>query len=228
MIISNDKKDQNLKINEKQTVEDPFLDQLEAQGWEVVRLQQVQMPEDSYRTDFGQVVLLPKLEEALRKINPFLEEDQVSDVIRTITAFPPANLIENNRRVFQLLLENTSVLENRQTAEPSPTVRYIDFDNLENNSFIAVSQFKVRILGTEHHFLPDIMLFVNGLPLVIVECKSPKVKEPIAEAIDQLMRYSEQRSVTGEGNQELFFYNQIMVATCRTQAKFGTISTHIE
>jgi type I restriction enzyme R subunit len=86
----------------------------------------------------------------------------------------------------------------------------------------------VRILGTENHIIPDIVLFLNGLPVVVIECKSPKVKEPIAEAIEQLLRYSEQRGAKGEGNVPLFFYNQFVVATCRNQAKFGTITTHTE
>ncbi len=125
-------------------------------------------------------------------------------------------------------MENTTVSKNEQTGELSPTVRFIDFDNLENNSFIAISQFKVEVTGTDHHIIPDIVLFVNGLPMVVVEAKSSKVKEPIPEAIDQLMRYSEQRGDTGEGNKELFYYNQILVTTCRTEAKFGTITTQIE
>jgi rRNA processing protein Krr1/Pno1 len=104
----------------------------------------------------------------------------------------------------------------------------IDFENIENNVFTAISQFKVKVTGTDHHIIPDLVLFVNGLPIVVVEAKSSKVKEPIAEAIDQLMRYSEQRGDTGEGNKELFFYNQFIITTCRTEAKFGTITTGIE
>jgi type I restriction enzyme R subunit len=127
-----------------------------------------------------------------------------------------------------MLLENTSVSENRQTKEKSPTVRFVDFKQRNNNSFIAVCQLKVRILGTEHHIVPDIVLFLNGLPVVVIECKSPKVKDPIPEAIDQLMRYSEQRDERGEGNAPLFYYNQFVVATCRQEAKFGTITTHSE
>ncbi|WP_313897240.1 HsdR family type I site-specific deoxyribonuclease [Bacillus cereus group sp. BfR-BA-01403] len=115
---------------------------------------------------------------------------------------------------------------NEITGELSPTVRFIDFRNIENNIFTAISQFKVRV--TEHYIIPDIVLFINGLPIVIVEAKSSKVKEPIPEAIDQLLRYSEQRNVTGEGNQELFYYNQFLITTCRTEAKFGTITTKIE
>ena len=93
---------------------------------------------------------------------------------------------------------------------------------------MAISQFKIKVPGTEHHIIPDIVLFVNGLPLVVVECKSPKVKEPVAEAIDQLMRYCEQRDYVKEGSKPLFYYNQFIVATCRNKAKFGTITTTIE
>ncbi len=62
----------------------------------------------------------------------------------------------------------------------------------------------------------------------MVEAKSSKVKEPIPEAIDQLLRYSEQRGDTGEGNKEMFFYNQFIITTCRTEAKFGTMTTNID
>ncbi len=230
MNLSNDKKDEQLRLDEKSNVEDPLLDQLEAQGWDVIRLKQVQQPSESFRQSFAQVVLIPKLEEALRKINPFLEEDQVNECVQRITTFQQSTLIENNQKVLRFLLENTVVAENRKTGEKSPTVRYVDFSeaNLNNNSFIAISQFKVRVLGTENHIVPDITLFLNGLPIAVIECKSSKVKEPIAEAIDQLLRYSQQRGMTGEGNPELFYYNQFLVSTCRTEAKFGTITTHIE
>ena len=100
-----------------------------------------------------------------------------------------------------------------------------------HSSLYAVADgltFKVRILGMEHHIIPDIVLFLNGLPVVVVECKSPKVKEPIHEAINQLLRYSEQRGAKGEGSAPLFFYNQFVITTCRQEAKFGTITTHNE
>ena len=230
MNLSNDKKNEALRLDEKTNVEEPLLEQLEAQDWQVIRLPQVQQPSESFRQSFSQVVLLPKLEEALCKINPFLEEDQVAQCVQRITTFQQSTLIENNQKVLRLLLENTSVAENRKTGEKSPTVRYMDFSEagLKNNSFIAISQFKVRILGTDNHIVPDVTLFVNGLPIAVIECKSSKVKEPVAEGIDQLLRYSQQRGMTGEGNPELFYYNQFLVSTCRTQAKFGTITTHIE
>lgn len=238
MILSNDNKyrgniGSSLKLDEYSHVEKPFIEQLKGLGWntgknQVLELEMQQTPEQSYRTSFSEVVLQPKLRQALIAINSFLTDGQVDEVIRKITTFQKNSLIENNQQVLTYLLENTTVSTNEQTGELSPTVRFIDFENLENNVFTAISQFKVKVTGTDHHIIPDIVLFVNGLPIVVVEAKSSKVKEPIAEAIDQLMRYSEQRGDTGEGNKELFFYNQFIITTCRTEAKFGTITTGIE
>ena len=221
---------QSLRMDERNHVEIPLLEQLHGLGWEIIDLtDKQQRPGDTFRESFTEVVMLPVLREQLKAINPWLEDDQVEEVVKQLTAsFPGTGLIENNKHVLRLLLENTSVSENRQTGENSPTVRFIDFKNRANNRFIAVCQFKVRILGTEHHIIPDVVLFVNGLPVVVIECKSPRVKDAIPEAIDQMLRYSEQRGVTGEGSPPLFYFNQFVVATCRQQAKFGTITTHSE
>ena len=220
-------------IDERTFVEDPFLDQLAGLGWQVLRLRSpsegVQYPEESWRENFSQVIIKPKLVEALKLINPWLQDDQVEEVIRKLTTYTAGNLLENNKNVLEMLLGNISIAENRLTGQKSPTVKFIDFKNRSNNSFLAVSQFKVRIIGTENHIYPDITLFLNGLPVAIIEAKSPKVKDPMGEAIEQLMRYSEQRSDSiREGNKELFYFNQILVATCRDTAKFGTITTHVE
>jgi type I restriction enzyme R subunit len=227
--MNQDKTPQYIKIDERNHVEIPILDQLSGLGWEIIDLDSKQYPADSYRQSFTEVVMLPVLRERLKVINPWLAADQVEEVVKHITAsFPGTGLIQNNRHAFNLLLENTSVSENRQTCEKSPTVQFVDFKHRENNRFIAVCQFKVRILGTEYHIVPDIVLFLNGLPVVVVECKSPKVKDAIPEAIDQILRYSEQRGAKGEGSAPLFYYNQITIATCRNEAKFGTITTHSE
>lgn len=227
--MSTDKTPTHIKLDERNHVEKPLLDQLAGLGWEIIDLDSTQNPSDSHRSNFTEVVMLPVLRKQLKVINPWLEDDQVDEVVKQLTAsFPSTGLLENNKHLFSLLIENTSVSENRHTREQSPTVRFVDFTQSSLNRFIAVCQFKIRILGTEHHIIPDIVLFLNGLPVVVVECKSPKVKDAIPEAIYQLMRYSEQRGATGEGSAHLFYYNQFIVATCRQEAKFGTITTHTE
>ncbi len=219
---------QSIKLDERNHVELPLLDQLKGLGWEVLDLDAQQTPAQTFRTSLTEVLMLPVLRAQMKVLQPWLQDDQVEDAIRQLQAWPGKNLLQNNQHVFRLLQEGVSVGENRATGEKSPTVRFVDFEHAANNRFMAVCQFKVRIRGTEHHIIPDVVLFVNGLPLVVIEAKSPKVKDALPEAIDQLMRYSEQRGSKGEGSAELFAYNQFLVVTCRNEAKFGTITTHNE
>ena len=221
--------DKQFKLDERNHVEKPLLDQLASMDWEVIDLEAKQHPADSHRSSFAEVVMLPVLLAQLKIMQPWLADDQLDDVAKQLTAgFTGSSLLQNNQHVFRLLLDGTSVSENRQTGAKSPTVRFIDFEQHTNNRYMAVCQFKVRVLGTEHHIIPDVVLFVNGLPLVVIEAKSPKINDPIPEAIDQLLRYSEQRGGRGEGSAPLFYFNQFLVVTCRQEAKFGTITTHSE
>nr|WP_232500439.1 type I restriction endonuclease subunit R [Hydrogenobacter thermophilus] len=233
------------KLDEEYYVENPFLAQLQKIGWKIYR-QNKNNPEDvkeiisfdsngepiygnsvKFRESFREVILEDELKKSIKRINPWIEDDQINEVVRRITTPQANSLIEANREIHDLLIENTSVSENRKTGEKSPTVRYIDFKNPDNNSFIAISQFKVNIPGTGKHIIPDIVLFVNGLPLVVVECKSPAITDPITEAITQLMRYSNRRGAK-EGNEKLFWYNLFMIATSKQVAKLGTITSGYE
>jgi type I restriction enzyme R subunit len=226
-----DKTPVNVKMDEKSHVEEPFLQQLESMpglNWKVLRLDSYQAPEETQRADFTQVIMKDDLAAALKRINPWLENDQVQEVVEKITRFGGDNLLQNNQQALELLLKGTSVSINRRTGESSPDVIIVDFDHLEYNSYVAISQFKVRIPGTDSHIYPDIVCFLNGLPVVVIEAKSPKAKEPIPEAIDQMMRYCEQRNYQREGNKSLFYFNQFLIATCRQKAKFGTITTTTE
>ena len=233
MIISNDNKYRgefvkSLKLDERRHVEEPFLNQLEEQGWTILRLDNKQELSETGRENFSEVIITKELKPALKKINKFLTDNQIDEIVRKLQTFDRDNLLENNQKILEYLIKGTTVSRNEVTGEESPTVKFIDYETIENNSFLAVSQFKLRIPGTENHIIPDIVLFINGIPVVAIECKSPKVKDSIAEGIDQLMRYSQQRNEGLEGNQLLFFYNQFTVVTDRQKAKFGTITTHIE
>lgn len=233
MIVSNDNKykgdiAKSLKLDEKRHVEEPFLEQLREQGWKIIVLDNHKEPQHSRRKSFSEVFIEDDLRKALKNLNPFLTESQITEVIQKLPITLDGKLIENNQKVLEFILKGTTVSRNEITGEDSPTVKFIDLYDENKNSYLAISQFKLRIPGTENHIIPDIVLFVNGLPLVVVECKSPKVKDSIGEAIDQLMRYSQQRSEGMEGNQILFYYNQFTVVTDRQTAKFGTISTHKE
>ncbi len=232
-------------LDEEHYAENPFLAHLQKLGWKIYRQNKADTEDvkeiegfDSkeepifgesikFRESFREVILENVLRQSIKKINPWIEDDQINEVVRRVTTPQANSLLEANHEIHDLLLENTSVSENRKTGEKSPTVRFIDFRNPENNSFVAISQFKVNVSGTEKHIVPDVVLFVNGLPLVAVECKSPAIADPIGEAITQLMRYSNRRGVK-EGDEKLFWYNFFMIATSNQVAKYGTITTEYE
>ncbi len=232
------------KLDEEYYVENPFLNHLKNLGWETYR-QNKENPADTkeieftesfkpiyktskkFRESFRGVILENILKEQIKKINPWIEEDQINEVIHKLKTPSKNSLLEANQEIHELLLENPAVSENRKTGDKSPTVKIIDFENPENNSFIAISQFKVNIPGTEKHIIPDIVLFVNGIPLVVIECKSPTISDPINEAIEQLKRYSNRRGAK-EGNEKLFWYNLFTVATINQKAKYGTITSNPE
>jgi type I restriction enzyme R subunit len=115
---------------------------------------------------FHEVLIENELRLALKQINPWLEDDQVDDRVHHIQSPQSTQLLKANEEILGMLLEGIPVNENRQTSEISPNIRYIDFNYLANNRFLAGSQFKLKIPATEKHIIPDIVLFVNGLLLV--------------------------------------------------------------
>ena len=115
-----DKTPAHVKMDEKNHVEEPLLHQLETMPglrWKVLRLDNYQAPVETQRTEFSQVIMKDDLAAAIKKINPWLEDDQVQEVIEKVTRFEGDNLLQNNELALQLLLKGTSVNENRRTGE---------------------------------------------------------------------------------------------------------------
>jgi type I restriction enzyme R subunit len=214
-------------------VEQRFIDQLVGMGWKWTT-GNLDFPSATGRCSFREVLVHDDLKQALRRINrddqgnEWLDESRIATAVSAIERLAPPKLMEANQAATQLLLKGTTV-EGVSGWEQgrNQTVHYIDWDHPENNTFRVINQFRVDEPGgqAKKFILPDLVLFVNGIPLVVAECKSPGIQEPTEEAIDQLQRYSNQRSwVAGdEGNEDLFHYNQFAVATCYDEARVGTI-----
>ena len=214
-------------------VEQPFIDQLVSMGWKHTT-GGLDIPSATDRESFREVIIEDDLKKSLITINvndesqPWLDEGRVSQAVSALQRLGAPMLMEANEAATELLLKGTAV-EGVPGWEGgrSRTVHYIDWANPENNTFRVINQFKVECPGGQamNHIVPDLVLFVNGIPLVVVECKSPYISAPIEEAIDQLQRYSNQRTwVEGnEGSERLFHTNQFIVATSFDQAMVGTI-----
>ena len=134
--------------------------------------------------------------------------------------------LEANQRSTDLLLGGTTVTGlDRWDGGRDRSVDYIDWEDWSANDFLAVSQFPVATPGRAPNIRPDLVLFVNGIPLVVIEAKPPGSDSGIADAIDQLRRYANQRgSSAPEGAEHLFWTNQITVATTGEKAEAATFS----
>jgi type I restriction enzyme, R subunit len=213
--------------DERKLVEAPALDQLKGLGWSHLDGTTLAPEKTTLRSSFKDVVLTPNLEQAIQRINPWISEDNLRKVVREVTLIQTSTLMEANQWFWERLTQYFSVDQDLGSGRRGQTLKLIDFENLENNEFLCVDQFKVQ--GPNQNIIPDITLFVNGLPLGVMECKSPFVTDPMAEGINQLRRYANLRNPgDSEGCEKLFHYNQVMVSTYRDGARVGTISSHLE
>jgi type I site-specific deoxyribonuclease, HsdR family len=218
--------------DEVEKVELPAIEQLTRLGWNYLpgsalvptAADAVPGAESGERSYYRDVVLSKRLEAAIVRLNPWISDENLRKVIREFTHPNHTGLMEYNQSIYDLLVNYLSVEQDLGAGRKGQTVKVIDFDNPDNNEFVCTNQFKVE--GINQNIIPDIVCFVNGLPLAVIECKSPYAADAIAEGINQLRRYANLRSPEDdEGAQKLFWYNQLMVSTCRDQAKVGTISS---
>jgi len=180
-----------MKNNEFDKVEVPAIKQLIQLGWEYKQGKTLApeypcsdgVPERAYLRD---VVLVKRLESAIKRINPWISDENLRKVSRDITHPHFAALMEYNHAFYQTLVNYLSVEQDLGKGRKGQTVKLIDFENPENNEFICSNQFKVE--GVNQNIIPDIVCFVNGLPLAVIECKSPYIASPMSEGINQLRR----------------------------------------
>jgi len=218
-MISNDEYDK---------VELPALEQLKSLGWQYIHGSELSPDTSDERTFFSDVILEKRLIESIKRINPWISDENLRKVVRDIVKPPSISLMETNQSIWETLTQYISVEQDIDgKGRRGQTVKIIDFQNLEKNEFLCVNQFKIS--GINQNIIPDIILFINGLPLAVIECKSPYITNPMESGIDQLMRYANLRNpVDDEGAEKLFHYNQIMVSTHRDKARLGTISSLME
>lgn len=223
-------------------VELPFIQQLVGLGWEYLP-GDTGAPELTNRHSFREVLIDKHLREVLPEINRdedtnqvWLDEPRVEQAVnalkRIFTTYT-SSLMSTNEEVTKLLLYGTHIRGIQQLHQgKNQRIRYIEFEHPERNHFLVVSQFRVDIAGTRY-IVPDIVLFVNGIPLVVIECKSPALTNPVEEGITQLLRYSGQitQSEVQEDNEAaplLFYFNQLLISTCFFQARFAPVGATYE
>lgn len=199
-------------------VEELALAQLAALGYDCINGEDI-APEQpaAERTSFGEVILRGRLEEALRRLNPDVPQAAIEEALRKVTVPEGASLLQSNRAFHRMLRDGVEVeIAGKKGEVLTPRLRLVDFDDPDENDWLAVNQF--TIIEGRHNRRPDILLFVNGLPLVVFELKNPASETAtLQDAYQQIQTYKQQIP-------SLFVFNELVVLSDGFAARVGTFT----
>lgn len=183
----------------------------------------------------GQVLLEPVLRDQLRKLNSFslkgeeytFSEVSLTNAIYALLDYPvQQGYLEANRYVFDLLTLGKSFEEQIGPDKKSFSLHYIDWENPERNVWHVTEELRVsrtghtQSAGRDYSYRPDIVLYVNGIPLVVIECKRPDMDKPLSQAISQHLRNQQ-----SDGIRPLYILSQLLLAICGSEGRYATNQT---
>lgn len=172
------------------------------------------------RADYRQVLLLADLQAAIRRINPHLPEAAVEQAVALVSKPDSLDLLSNNRSFHRLLLQGVPVEYKRDDQPVHDHALLIDFEALQHNRFRVINQFTIQ--GSKQPRRPDVVCFINGLPIAVLELKSPSAENAdIWDAYHQLQTYKDEVP-------ELFVCNEALVISDGYTARLGSLTASQE
>ena len=200
-------------------VEQATLAWLEALDYEVLHGPAIGPGErDAERAAYEEVILLGRLEDAVQRLNPGVEPEAIQEALRKLTLISSPMLVDANHQFHHYLVNGipTEFLRADGSTGYTP-VRIVDYDDVDNNDWLVVNQFTVREAG--HTRRPDVLIFLNGMPVGIIELKNAASdKATVWEAYQQLQTYKRQLPA-------LFTFNEVMVISDGLDARIGTLTS---
>jgi type I restriction enzyme, R subunit len=201
------------KITESK-VEDMVIEMLEMVGYTYLSPEEQEVERES----LSDTVLANRLRSAVDQINPDASISAREQAVKDVLNLPSQNLLENNEAFHRMLTEGVEVEEMGDDGLKGGKVWLVDFDNPENNEFLVSNQFTVT--SDDKKKRPDVILIVNGLPLVVIELKNPVDENAtVKKAFTQLQNYKTTIP-------QLFFYNALLVASDGLDAKAGSLTAN--
>lgn len=208
-------------------IEQLTLQRLQSLGWEYRYGKDLPVHEGEFaRGDLSGIVFIEQLRAAVRKLNPQLPESAVDSVVKSATKSDIGDLVVRNQAFYKLLRDGVRVEyqapnNHGQNEQKIEMARLVDFEHWENNRFVAVNQLEIRSRKGGKR-IPDIIGFVNGLPLVVFE-----LKNPLRESADLLQAFNQFETYKDE-TAELFVYNQALIISDGISARLGSLSADFQ
>lgn len=176
------------------------------------------------------VILEDILRKQLKEINSIqvsssktsvFSDANIENGIRALKEVPMVEgFVSASEKVYQLLTLGKALEQSVDGDKKSFTLQYIDWKNLKNNVFHVSEEFSVMRSGSKEHYRPDVVLFVNGIPVCVIECKRPDMKDPIKQAISQHLRNQQE-----DGIRTLYLYTQMTLALATNSGRYATAGT---
>jgi type I restriction enzyme R subunit len=168
------------------------------------------------RDDITEVILKDRLLSAIKRINPWINDTNLTKTYTAITSVHGASLMEINQQIWELIRGGTyTVKQVIEGVEKFQVVHFIDYVTLKNNDFLVVNQMKYH--GKYQNSIPDLVVYINGLPISVIECKSPTAQNAWDKAYGDLVYYQ-------ENSEKLFHFNQLCVGIWDEGGKYGAIN----
>jgi len=198
-------------------IENFTINLLEKQGYQYIYGPDITSDSEMLeRSSFGEIILLERLKNAVSRINPFIPEEALEDAIKQVQRLNSNDLITNNETFHRMLTEGINISYQKDGNSRGDLVWLIDFNELESNDFVVLNQYTVIENHVNKRF--DIVLFINGLPLVIMELKNlANENATIYSAFMQVQTYK-------NAIPSIFAFNSFLVISDGLDAKAGTIS----
>lgn len=203
-------------------IEQLTLQRLQSLGWEYRYGKDLPVHEGEFaRGDLSGVVFVEQLRQAVRKLNPQLPESAVDSVVKSATKSDIGDLVVRNQAFYKLLRDGVRVEYQADGEQKIEMARLVDFEQVKNNRFVAVNQLEIRSRKRGKR-IPDIIGFVNGLPLVVFELKNPlRESADLLQAFNQFETYKDEIA-------ELFVYNQALIISDGIAARLGSLSADFQ
>ena len=213
-----------MSILTEDDVEKATLDWMVGVGWSTAHGPDISPPDSktpgTERDTYRQVCLPHRLTDAIRRLNPTIPAGARDEALRTVLNPNTPGLVAANRQFHRWLVEGVPVEYQKDGETRGDRVRLIDFADVARNDWLAVNQFSIQ--GAKHTRRPDVVLCVNGLPLVVLELKNPGDENAdIWGAFNQLQAYKEDIP-------DLFVYNELLVITDGISARMGSLTADKE
>ncbi len=202
-------------LNEDYLVEQAAINWLKSEGYSYIHGSELS-PDNYERESYRHVVLKRRFISAIKRINPWIDDEIAEEVYKKVVDIPHPDFVIKSKIFYDYLTKGVKITPKGSRDDRARLVKIIDFENLKNNEFLAANQFTVEYQYERGiHRRPDLVIFINGIPLAIFELKSFNANETAKDAFND-------HKIKMKDIPQLYIYSQVLVATDGLETKYGS------